>query len=170
MHAYGNTATLLTHAYPEILRMDTSGRSARHGSRQHADTTSPVFREHSRRITKAMADHYKDDPHVVGSQTDNEFNITVSESYSPGTAREFRRYVQKKYATIDALNFAWGTNSWAQTYDSFEQVDLPFQLAPSFANPTQVLDYHRFLADSTAVFQHDQVEILRAANKDWFIF
>lgn len=160
----------LTYAYPEILRMDTSGRAARHGSRQHADTTSPVFREHSRRITKAMADHYKDDLHVVGWQTDNEFNTTVSESYSPGTAREFRRYVQKKYATIDALNFAWGTNFWAQTYDSFEQVDLPFQLAPSFANPTQVLDYHRFLADSTAVFQHDQVEILRAVNKDWFIF
>jgi beta-galactosidase len=49
-------------------------------------------------------------------------------------------------------------------------VDLPFQLAPSFANPTQVLDYHRFLADSTAAFQHDQVEILRAADRDWFIF
>src|SRR5262249_37335844 len=52
----------------------------------------------------------------------------------------------------------------------FEQIDAPHNLAPSFANPTQVLDYHRFLAAATAAFQHDQVEILRATNPDWSIF
>jgi len=160
----------LTVACPEVLRVDTNGRPARHGSRQQADTTSPVYREHSRRITQAMADHYRDNPNVIGWQTDNELNTTVSESYAPGTAREFRRYLAARYQTIAALNRAWGTDFWAQRYDGFEQVDLPFELAPSFANPTQVLDYHRFLAWATAAFQHDQVVILRAANPGWFIF
>lgn len=160
----------LTAAYPEVLRVDTHGRPARHGSRQQADTTSPVYREHSRRITHAMASHYRDHPHVIGWQTDNELNTTVSESYAPSTAREFRRYLLARYQTIAALNHAWGTDFWAQRYDSFEQIDLPYELAPSFANPTQVLDYHRFLAWATAAFQHDQVVILRATNPSWFIF
>lgn len=68
--------------YPEILRVDRKGRRASHGSRQHGDTTSPVLRQHSRRITKAMAEHYKDNPYVIGWQTDNELNTTESESFS----------------------------------------------------------------------------------------
>ncbi|MFT4192930.1 MAG: beta-galactosidase [Comamonas sp.] len=160
----------LTHRYPEVLRVDSNGRRARHGSRQQADTCSPLYRLHSRRITQAMAEHFKDTPHVIGWQTDNELNTTVSESYSEGTAVVFRGWLQDQYGSIDAVNRAWGTNFWAQTYDSFDQIDLPFQLAPSFANPSQLLDFHRFLAHSTAMFQRDQVEILRKANPGWFIF
>lgn len=154
-----------------MLRVDNNGRRARHGSRQQADTCNPVYRMHSRRITQAMADHFKDTPHVVGWQTDNELNTTVSESYSEGTALAFRRWLQDKYKNdIAALNRAWGTNFWAQSFDHFDQIDPPFQLAPSFANPSQMLDFHRFLAHSTAMFQRDQVEILRRTNPSWFIF
>ena len=160
----------LTQAHPEVLRVDRRGRRARHGSRQHADTTSLVYREHSRRITRAMAEHYRDHTRVIGWQTDNELNTTVSESYSEGTEAEFRRFLRSRYSDIGALNRAWGTDFWAQRYDDFDQIDAPYHLAPSFANPTQVLDYHRFLAAATAAFQHDQVEILRATNPDWFIF
>ena len=70
----------LTVHYPEVLRIDANGRQASHGSRQHADTSSPVFRAHSRRITRAMAEHYKNNPNVSGWQTDNELNTTSSES------------------------------------------------------------------------------------------
>jgi len=51
----------------------------------------------------------------------------------------------------------------------FDQVVLPFDQAP--VSPAgHVLDYHRFLAFATARFQADQVQILRAANPDWFVF
>ncbi len=43
-------------------------------------------------------------------------------------------------------------------------------MAPGFISPGHLQDYHRFLAHAKAAFQHDQVEILRAANPDWFIF
>lgn len=160
----------LTYRYPEVLRVDGNGRVARHGSRQQADTCSPVYRAHSRRITEVMAKHFKGHPNLIGWQTDNELNTTVSESFSDSTAREFRLYLEQRYGTIAEVNRAWGTNFWAQTYDNFDQIDLPFQLAPSFANPTQVLDYHRFLAHATAMFQREQVEILREVDPSWFIF
>jgi beta-galactosidase len=160
----------MTARYPEILRVDPNGRQMSHGSRQHGDTTSPVLRRHSQRITKAMAAHYRDNPHVIGWQTDNELNTTVSESYSPSALIEFQKFCQAKYQTIDALNFAWGGDFWATAYQSFDQVVLPMPMNPTFSSPGHVQDYHRFLAFATALFQHDQVEILRATNPDWFIF
>ncbi|MDP9810912.1 beta-galactosidase [Rhizobium tibeticum] len=160
----------LTSAYPEVLRTDETGRTASHGSRQHADTNSPVYRIHSRRITEALARHYAGNSNVIGWQTDNELNTTVSTSYSEATEREFRRYLRDRYETIAALNFAWGGNFWALAYDNFDQIAVPRKDNPGFPAPGHMQDYHRFLAHATAVFQHDQVEILRRANSDWFIF
>lgn len=160
----------LTYSYPEVLRVDGNGRQSSHGSRQHADTSNPVFRAHSRRITKAMAEHYRDNPHISGWQTDNELNTTMPESFSPAALVEFQSYLKGVYGTIDKLNFAWGGDFWATAYDSFERVVLPYNHAPGFMGPGHIQDYHRFLAFATARFQHDQVEILRLANPDWFIF
>jgi beta-galactosidase len=160
----------LTAAYPEVLRVDERDRVATHGSRQHADTNSAAYRTHSRRITQALADHYRDNPHVIGWQTDNELNTTVSTSYSQETQTAFRAYLERRYGTIEALNFAWGGNFWATAYDSFEQITAPRAANPGFSSPGHVQDYHRFLADATAAFQRDQVEILRGANPDWFVF
>ncbi|MGK7296849.1 MAG: beta-galactosidase [Candidatus Wenzhouxiangella sp. M2_3B_020] len=160
----------LTYRYPEVVRVDVNGRPASHGSRQHADTTSPVYRAHSRRITRAMADHYSGNPNVIGWQTDNELNHSASTSYSESAARGFRKYLENRYGDIEALNHAWGGNVWAGAYQSFDQVVLPFDMAPVSNSPCHVLDYHRFLAWTTAQFQRDQVEILRAANPNWFVF
>jgi beta-galactosidase len=160
----------LTVAHPEILRVDGNGRPMSHGSRQHCDTTSPVFRAHSRRITRAMTEHYRDNPHVVGWQTDNELNTSMPESYSASALEEFKLWLADAYGTIDKLNFAWGGDFWATAYDDFSQIVFPQDFAPTFPSPGHMQDYHRFLAFATARFQHDQVEILRAAKAEWFVF
>ena len=160
----------LTAKHPDILRLDESGRVASHGSRQHADTCNPLFRDYSRRITRALAEHYRDNPDVIGWQTDNELNTSASTSYSPAALCEFRTFLADRYGTIDALNRAWGGDFWATAYDSFDQVVLPVNGAPIFPGPGHVQDFHRFMAFATARFQHDQVEILRTINSDWFIF
>ncbi|MEF2074063.1 beta-galactosidase [Consotaella aegiceratis] len=160
----------LTARYPEVLRVDENGRSASHGSRQHGDTASPVLREHSRRITGAMAKHYAHNPHVIGWQTDNELNTSASRSYSEATRRDFQRYLEDRYKTIDALNAAWGGNFWATAFQAFDQIVLPVSGAPVSPGPGHVQDYHRFLAFATARFQSEQVAILRSTNPDWFIF
>ncbi|MER8474824.1 beta-galactosidase [Mesorhizobium sp. M1163] len=160
----------LTAKHPEILRLDGNGRSMGHGSRQYADTSSPVFRDYSRKITRAMADHYRDNANVIGWQTDNELNTSMPESYSPSALKEFQAYLQETYKTIDRLNFAWGGDFWATAYGDFREIVFPLDFSPSFPGPGHLQDYHRFLAFSTARFQHDQVEILRATNAGWFIF
>ena len=118
--------------YPEVLRVDAQWRQAGHGSRQHADTTTPVLRSHSRRITKAMADPYRDNPDVMGWQTDNELNTTASDSYSPSTRLTFQTWLHLHYSDITALNSAWNWAIRALAYDTFEQIGLPRLMAPWF--------------------------------------
>lgn len=156
--------------HPEILRVDARGVIQRHGSRQHASTASAVYRDYSRRITRAMAEHFRDNPHVIGWQTDNEFNCHFAEDYSAGARQAWVEFLREKFQDdIAALNRAWGTAFWAQTYARFEDVPLPAPGQPTHLNPAHRLDFSRFIAWSVARFQHDQVGILRAAQPRWWI-
>jgi beta-galactosidase len=156
--------------HPEILRVDAQGVVQRHGSRQHASTASRVYRDYSRRITRAMAEHFRDNPHVIGWQTDNEFNCHFSEDYSQGAQEQWVDYLRARFGgDIHALNQAWGTAFWAQTYARFEDVPLPAHGQPTHLNPAHRLDYARFIAATVAEFQHAQVLILRATQPRWWI-
>lgn len=160
----------LTHRHPEILRVDGDGRPMRHGSRQHVDLTHPLFREYSRRITRALAEHYHDNPHVIGWQTDNELNTHFSETHSDAAQQAFRTWLEQRYGDVGALNAAWGAVFWNRQYNSFDQVETPVNDRPASADPSHLLDYRRFLADATRDFQRDQVEIFRQVQPRWFIF
>lgn len=160
----------LTRDHPEILRVDADGRPQRHGSRQHASHFSPLFREHSRRITAVLAERYKGNPHVIGWQTDNEFHCHFSEDHSAAAQDAFAGFLHARFrGDIGALNRTWGTAFWAQTYARFEDVPTPIANRPTYLNPAHLLDYHRFLDHGVTVFQREQVEILRAANAGWFV-
>lgn len=160
----------LTRDHPGVLRVDADGRRQEHGSRQHASHFSPLFREYSRRITRALAEHYGNNRHVIGWQTDNEFHCHFREDYSPATETAWGEWLRFRFGDdIAALNRAWGTAFWAQTYRSFADVVLPRHSRPGQPNPAHWLDYQRFLSDGVTEFQHDQIEILRAVQPRWFI-
>lgn len=160
----------LTHRHPEVLRVDAQGQAQLHGSRQHMSHFSPVFREYSRRITHALAEHFKGNPNVVGWQTDNEFHCHFSQDHSEAAQRAFRDFLRERYGdSIDALNQTWGTAFWSQNYSDFEQIETPRSGRPTCVNPAQALDYQRFLSWGVTLFQREQINILRAANPEWWI-
>ena len=159
----------LTHAHPDVLRMMPDGHTCAHGARQHACYAGERYRAYSRAITQAMAEAFRDDPHVVGWQTDNEINCGFHECVCPNCQAEFRRFLAAKYGDIATLNAAWGTAFWAQTYQDWEQIDLPYEQRPQNENPSARLDYYRYLSHIAVRFQREQVAILRAANPDWFV-
>lgn len=161
----------LTLAHPDAVGMNADGVPMQHGSRQHMSMSHPAFREYSRTVTQAMADHFADNPHVIGWQTDNEFHCGFSEDHSPAAQSDFQVFLRERYADdIIALNQAWGTVFWAQTYQRFEDIPTPRNHQPSFLNPGHHLDYARFLDWRVTRFQREQVAILRAANPQWFVF
>jgi beta-galactosidase len=160
----------LTYAYPEMLRVTAQGVTMQHGSRQHVCYSNEALREYSRKITRAMARAFKDNPYVLGWQTDNEINCQMSECHCDSCQEAFRAFLREKYHDdIAALNQAWGAQFWSQSYTNFEEIDTPKPVHPTHANPSQMLDYYRYISWSVTRFQHDQVEILREMNPDWFI-
>ncbi len=159
----------LTAAHPEWLRVDANGRAMTHGSRQHCCTTNPGFREASRRITRAMADHFAVSPRVIGWQIDNEFNCHFDECHCDACLAGFRDWLRERYTDIATLNEAWGTAFWAQTYDDFDQIEFARLDRPTHPNPSQHLDLLRFYSDAVIEFQREQVAILRAAQPNWWI-
>lgn len=160
----------LTRDHPEVLRVDADGRRQEHGSRQHAGHFSTIYREYSRKITRAMAEHYRENPHVIGWQTDNEFHCHFREDYSPAAEAAWVDWLRIRFdRDIANLNRAWGTSFWANTYTRFEDVVLPRRDRPSQPNPAHWLDYQRFLSDGVTVFQSEQVSILRAVQLRWSV-
>jgi beta-galactosidase len=160
----------LTVRHPDMLRVDNDGRPMQHGSRQHTCQNNFFMRAHSRRITRVMADHYRHNPHVVGWQTDNEINCHFAECHCESCQQAFVDYLRDVYkGDIGALNRAWGTAFWAQTYVAFEDIQTPRENRPTYPNPAQQLDYFRFLAWTAAEFQGEQVTILRDAQPAWFV-
>jgi len=159
----------LTAQHEDWMRVDAEGRKMLHGSRQHCCTNHPGFRAESEHITRAMAEHFADNPHVIGWQTDNELHCHISECHCPSCIAAFRIWLEQKYGTIAKLNAAWGAAFWAQTYQGFEQIIPPVGNRPTLPNPSAQLDYFRFISDSVRDFQHGQVTILRAAQPRWRI-
>lgn len=158
----------LTARYPEVLFVYPSGRPADDQTRRHYCYNSPVYRRLSKRIVEEMAAHFKDNPNVIGWQTDNEFNCHVSECYSDNCRAAFRDWLKARYGEIHSLNDRWGTAFWSQWYSSWGQIDLPFP-APAYHNPALVLDFKRFISDSVASYQRDQVDVLRRLRPADFI-
>jgi beta-galactosidase len=159
----------LTRTYPEVLRVDSSGRGRDHGTRRHICLNNPTYRQHSGRITQAMAERYGHHPNLIGWQIDNEFGGGgTSRCYCPACAAAFRHWLQTRYSTIDALNEAWGTVFWSQTYDDWAQIRPPSDHIDK-PNPSHVLDYYRFSSDSVVSYQQEQIEILRSLSPDRFI-
>ena len=156
----------LTEKYPEVLNADKNGHLLRHGARRHYNYNSPVYRKLCAGIVEALASCYGQHPAVIGWQLDNELNCETDEFYSEADHAAFRRFVREKYGTLDALNDAWGTRFWSQTYTDWDQVYAPRTVLNDGDNPHLLLDYSRFVSESCVSFAALQTDIIRKYQKD----
>jgi len=160
----------LTHKYPEVLNCDKDGISYHHGLRRHYNYNAPVYLEKCAIITEQLARRYGAHPAIVGWQIDNELNCELDEFYAEADSAAFRVFLQQRYGTLDALNRAWGTVFWSETYTDWAQVFVPRKAPNDSVNPHQHLDYLRFVSDSAVRFCGLQAKILRRyIGKEVFI-
>lgn len=151
----------MSYQYPEILNVDKDGRTYRHGSRQHYTYNSPKYREFTSRIVEKLGEHYGAHPAIIGWQIDNELNCGVNEFYSASDTAAFQRFLKNKYGTLDALNDAWGTVFWNQTYTAWEEIDVPQRVPANAVNPHRMMDFYRFISDSACGYAKLQADILK---------
>ncbi|WP_456823458.1 beta-galactosidase [Cellulomonas sp. P5_E12] len=155
----------LTRKHPELLPVLADGTVLHPGGRQAYRVSAPLYREYALRMTRTMAERYKDHPALAIWHVDNELGCHVPHDFSDDAAAAFRRWLADRYGTVEALNDAWGTAFWSQRYDDFDEV-LPPRSAPTYPNPTQQLDFARYSSDELLVHYRALRDVLREVTPD----
>jgi beta-galactosidase len=137
----------LSHAHPEMLPITADGVRLWHGARQHYCPSSPVYRDAAGILVKALATRYAKHPALAMWHVGNEFGCHVPACYCDVSAEAFRAWLRERYGDVESLNRAWGTDFWSQRYSEWEEV-LPPRRTPTWPNPSQQLDFHRFSSDA----------------------
>lgn len=140
--------------------------SYQHGARRHYNYNSPKYQELSKIIVEKLGEHYGEHQSIIGWQIDNEINCELDVFYSESDTIAFREFLKTKYNTLDALNKAWGTTFWNQTYTAWEEVYVPRTTVHNSTNPHQLLDYTRFISESAIRFSKIQSDILRKCVRE----
>jgi beta-galactosidase len=133
-------------ANPQVRPVTRDGRVLAPGSRGICCPSSPEFAGAQLRIVGELARRYGGHPAVVLWHAHNEYGAPISECYCERSAAVFRAWLQTRYETLEALNTAWGTAFWGQTYGEWTQIGCP-SVSASVSNPTQRLDFARFSND-----------------------
>jgi beta-galactosidase len=151
--------------HPESRPTDRAGQPLFHGSRQAYTPNSRAYWQHAEAVVERMAARYAAHPALAEWHVNNEFGCHVQLSFGEEDAKAFRVWLQTRDKALDALNDAWGTSFWSQTYHDWSEIDPPRQ-SPAFINPSMMLDYRRFFSDAYRNLFRKEKEILRRHTPD----
>jgi beta-galactosidase len=151
--------------YSDVLAVDAEGKPYYPGARQHYSPCSPTYRRLAAKLVQKFAQRYRRHPALLAWHVNNEYACHMSECHGEASTRAFRVWLKRRYRTLDALNAAWGTAFWSQHYYDWNEILTP-RRAPYHPNPSQQLDFKRFMSDAFLELCTMERDILRAATPD----
>jgi len=145
--------------YPEVLRVNEYRVRNLHGTRHNHCFTSPLYREKCRIINKKLAERYKNHPALLVWHISNEYS---GECHCELCEEAFRKWLKKKYGTLDKLNHAWWTRFWSHTFTDWAQIEAP---GPYPYGEQSIhglnLDWKRFVTCQTIDFMKNEIAPIR---------
>ena len=155
--------TWLVKKYPDILAVTADGASL-YGHRQNMDITHPGYLTHAERVIRALLEHIKDVPHIIGFQLDNE-----TKSYGtagPRVQQMFVSYLKEQFPDIDAFNHEFGLDYWSNRVNDW--ADFPD--VRGTINQSLAAEFQKFQRLLVTNFLSWQADIVREyARADQFI-
>jgi len=149
--------------YPEAMRVDKTGHRNHHGIRHNHCMTSPKFREKTALIDRKLAETFGSHPGVIMYHISNELS---GECYCPLCAKRFQEYLADKFDhDIEKLNHAWWTSFWSHHYNSFEQIEPPFENGETSVMGLN-LEWKRFTTFNMTDFMEHEIAALRSVTPD----
>ena len=145
----------LAEKYEETRRIDVNGTRIPVGGRHNHCYTSPVYRRKSYAIIAKLADYFQGHPGVILWHVNNEVQ---GECFCPLCQEAFRVWLRDRYHTLDALNDAWSTAFWSNTYTAWTQIHAPQN--PDAPHGLQ-MDWKRFVTHQTADFLNMEIRAIR---------
>lgn len=147
--------------YQEVLRVDDTRHRHLFGERHNHCLTSPVYREKVRKINTLLAQRYKDHPALGMWHISNEYG---GECHCELCQEKFRKWLKKRYGTIDQLNDAWWNTFWSHRYSSFDQIESPSPIGEQ--NHGLSLAWRRFTTQQFCDFYEWEIAPLKEITPD----
>lgn len=147
--------------YPEAMRVDSRGMRAHHGVRHNHCMSSPAYREKVRTIDTELIKAASTHPGLIMWHISNEFG---GECYCPLCVKRFQSYLADKFDNnIEKLNSAWWTTFWSHRYNSFDQIEPPFE-GGEYSIMGLNLEWKRFTTWNTTDFMKSEIALLKTAT------
>ncbi len=139
--------------HPDILRTDRSGMKRKFGGRHNSCPNSPSYRKYAPKLAGMLAKRYKNYENIIAWHVSNEFG---GECYCENCEQAFRRWLKKRFRTLEEMNRAFYTSFWGHTFYDWDEVVLPnFQSEHFLADGEErtmfqgiTLEYRRFMSES----------------------
>lgn len=147
----------LSEKYPEVLRINANRQKMLHGGRHNHCFSSPVYREKVALINRKLAQRYGQHPAVIMWHISNEYGGDCHCEYCQAN---FRKWLQERYGTLEALNEAWWGPFWSHSFSDWAQVESPSTLGESAVHGLN-LDWKRFVTDQTIDFFEHEIKDIR---------
>jgi beta-galactosidase len=106
----------------DLFLVDQNGDRLTYGLRREYCPSNSLYHYHTKLIVTRMAEHYQNDPAVIGWQIDNEFG---DRCYCEICLGKFHDWLKNRYQTLENLNEKWGTIFWSHVYSDWSQI--PFR-------------------------------------------
>lgn len=159
----------LSQKYPEILLVDEHGVPLTYGARRFTCPTNKTYRRLSLIIATEMAKRFANTAGVAGWQIDNELTLgSAARCYCRFCRDGFQEWSKDKYKTLAAVNEAWGTVFWSNTYTDWSQIPVPLP-SGAVTNPGLTLDYDRYQSYANVTYLEEQLIVLRRECPKHFI-
>lgn len=110
--------------YPSVLRVEKDGRRNHHSGRHNHCMSSLEYRSLVEKMDTKLAQEFGNHPGLILWHISNEFG---GECYCENCKKRFQEYLREKYHNnIEELNKQWWTAFWSRRFDSFEQIEPPY--------------------------------------------
>ena len=110
--------------YPSVLRVEKDGRRNHHSGRHNHCMSSLEYRALVEKMDTKLAQEFGNHPGLILLHISNELG---GECYCDSCKKRFQEYLREKYHNnIEELNKQWWTSFWSRRFDSFEQIEPPY--------------------------------------------
>ena len=110
--------------YPSVLRVEKDGRRNHHSGRHNHCMSSLEYRALVEKMDTKLAQEFGNHPGLILWHISNELG---GECYCDSCKKRFQEYLREKYHNnIEELNKQWWTSFWSRRFDSFEQIEPPY--------------------------------------------
>ena len=152
--------------HPDLLVVDSEGRRAKSYISASSATggfdgglclDSPGGRRMAGDFLRELVKRYKDHPGMFGYDVWNECNYQPNVCYCEHTQRKFRKWLKRKYGTIQKINQVWHRYSYAD----WDDIEAPVKMG---IHP-ECLDWHHFRKENYHEQMEWRVDLIRSLDQ-----